>query len=59
MAGWLTELSGMMYGLVQLGSYLKLYAFAALFVVLFLGGWNGPSIFQWSQWLKLSLMVLL
>jgi NADH-quinone oxidoreductase subunit H len=43
-AGWLTELSGMMYGLVQLGSYLKLYAFAGLFVVLFLGGWNGPMI---------------
>jgi len=41
-AGWLTELSGMMYGLIQLGSYLKLYAFAALFVVLFLGGWHGP-----------------
>lgn len=41
-AGWLTEFSGMMYGLVQLGTYLKLYAFAALFVVLFLGGWNGP-----------------
>jgi NADH-quinone oxidoreductase subunit H len=45
-AGWLTELSGMMYGLVQLGTYLKLYAFAALFVVLFLGGWNGPMIHQ-------------
>jgi len=44
-AGWLTEFSGMMYGLVQLGSYLKLYAFAALFVVLFLGGWSGPMIF--------------
>ena len=43
-AGWLTEFSGMMYGLVQLGSYLKLYAFAALFVVIFLGGWNGPMI---------------
>jgi len=43
-AGWLTELSGMLYGLVQLGSYLKLYAFAALFVVLFLGGWNGPMV---------------
>ena len=42
-AGWLTELSGMMYGLVQLGTYLKLYAFAAIFVVLFLGGWNGPE----------------
>ena len=43
-AGWLTELSGMMYGLVQLGTYLKLYAFAALFVVLFLGGWQGPMV---------------
>jgi NADH-quinone oxidoreductase subunit H len=43
-AGWLTELSGMMYGLVQLGTYLKLYAFAGLFVVLFLGGWNGPMV---------------
>lgn len=43
-AGWLTEFSGMMYGLVQLGSYLKLYAFAALFVVLFLGGWQGPMV---------------
>lgn len=43
-AGWLTELSGMMYGLVQLGSYLKLYAFAALFVTLFLGGWTGPML---------------
>ena len=46
-AGWLTEFSGMMYGLVQLGSYLKLYAFAALFTVLFLGGWSGPNI--WPQ----------
>lgn len=43
-AGWLTEFSGMMYGLVQLGSYVKLYAFAALFTVLFLGGWNGPMV---------------
>ncbi|MFB5631137.1 MAG: NADH-quinone oxidoreductase subunit NuoH [Nitrosopumilaceae archaeon] len=43
-AGWLTEFSGMMYGLVQLGTYLKLYAFAALFVVLFLGGWQGPMV---------------
>ena len=43
-AGWLTEFSGMIYGLVQLGSYLKLYAFSALFVVLFLGGWQGPMV---------------
>jgi NADH-quinone oxidoreductase subunit H len=44
-AGWLTETSGMIYGLIQLGTYLKLYFLAALFVILFLGGWMGPQIF--------------
>src|SRR5919201_3739350 len=44
-AGWLTETSGMIYGLLQLGSYIKTYVLAALFVVLFLGGWAGPQIF--------------
>lgn len=44
-AGWITETSGMIYGLIQLGTYLKLYALAALFVVLFMGGWSGPVIF--------------
>src|SRR5918911_1468772 len=44
-AGWLTETSGMIYGLIQLGSYVKLYALSALFVILFLGGWAGPQIF--------------
>ncbi len=44
-AGWLTETTGMIYGLIQLGSYLKLYALAGLFVILFLGGWYGPQIF--------------
>ena len=44
-AGWLTETTGMIYGLIQLGTYLKLYALAALFVILFLGGWMGPQIF--------------
>src|SRR5919205_2357206 len=38
-AGWLTETSGMIYGLIQLGSYIKVYALSALFVILFLGGW--------------------
>jgi NADH-quinone oxidoreductase subunit H len=44
-AGWLTETSGMIYGLIQLGSYVKTYALSALFVILFLGGWAGPQIF--------------
>src|ERR671923_1530392 len=44
-AGWLTETSGMIYGLIQLGTYIKLYALSAIFVVLFLGGWAGPQLF--------------
>jgi NADH-quinone oxidoreductase subunit H len=44
-AGWLTETSGMIYGLIQLGSYVKTYALSALFIILFLGGWAGPQIF--------------
>ena len=43
-AGWLTETSGMIYGLIQLGTYIKLYALSAIFVILFLGGWAGPQI---------------
>lgn len=43
-AGWLTEYSGMAYGLIQLASYIKLYALAAVFVTLFLGGWMGPNV---------------
>jgi len=43
-AGWLTEYSGMAYGLIQLAAYIKLYALAAIFVTLFLGGWMGPPI---------------
>ena len=44
-AGWLTETSGMIYGLIQLGTYIKLYALSAIFVMLFRGGWAGPQIF--------------
>ncbi|MCS7140965.1 MAG: NADH-quinone oxidoreductase subunit NuoH [Candidatus Nitrosocaldus sp.] len=42
-AGWLTEYSGMAYGLIQLANYIKMYALSALFTTLFLGGWIGPE----------------
>lgn len=45
-AGWLTEYSGMAYGLIQLANYVKLYALAGIFVTLFMGGWTGPVIFN-------------
>lgn len=45
-AGWLTEYTGMAYGLIQLANYVKLYVLAGIFVTLFMGGWTGPTIFN-------------
>ena len=42
-AGWQTEYSGMTFGTFLLAQFIKMYAFAGLFTVFFLGGWLGPS----------------
>ena len=40
-AGWLTETSGMIYGLIQLGTYVKLYALArSLWFYFSAAGWD-------------------
>nr|AIF12408.1 NADH dehydrogenase (quinone) (nuoH) [uncultured marine thaumarchaeote KM3_55_F05] len=50
-AGWLTEYSGMLFGVILgIAVYIKLYAFGALFTVLFLGGWLGPSFLPGEIW---------
>jgi len=49
-AGWLTEYSGMLYGITQLAAYVKFYALSALFTVLFLGGWKGPPFLPPEAW---------
>ncbi|MBI2184010.1 MAG: NADH-quinone oxidoreductase subunit NuoH [Thaumarchaeota archaeon] len=43
-AGWMTEMSGMLFGVTQLAVYVKFYALAGLFTTLYLGGWYGPQI---------------
>jgi NADH-quinone oxidoreductase subunit H len=42
--GWLTEYSGMRFGLVFVAKWVRTYAGAALFTILFLGGWSGPFL---------------
>lgn len=42
--GWLTEYSGMRFGLVFVAKWVRTYAGAALITVLFLGGWSGPIL---------------
>ena len=43
MMGWQAEYSGSLFVLVQGPSFVKLYAFAALFSTLYLGGYLGPA----------------
>jgi len=43
-AGYLTEYSGMAFGLFFLGEYLAILLVSALAVTLFLGGWLGPVL---------------
>lgn len=43
-SGWQTEYSGAYFALFYLAAYIKLDAVAILTALLFLGGWNGPSI---------------
>lgn len=42
--GWWTEYGGIRFGLLMLAEYFRGYAGAAVAVLLFLGGWNGPVL---------------
>ncbi len=41
--GPFVEYSGILFGLVMVLAYEKLYIMSLLFTILFLGGWNGPA----------------
>jgi NADH-quinone oxidoreductase subunit H len=43
-AGYLTEYTGMAFGNIQLGVYIRFYALSGVFTTLFLGGWHGSQI---------------
>ena len=58
-SGWLTEYTGMHFGLLQLGVYVKFYVLALLFTLLFLGGWNGPAFLPPIAWLLIKLFFVI
>jgi NADH-quinone oxidoreductase subunit H len=59
-AGYHTEYSGMKFALFFMGEYIKMIGVSAIFVTLFLGGWQGPFVEQipWLGilyfWLKVA-----
>ena len=63
-AGYHTEYSGMKFALFFMGEYIKMIGVSAVFVTLFLGGWQGPFVEQipWLGilyfWLKVAASLL-
>jgi NADH-quinone oxidoreductase subunit H len=49
-AGYHTEYSGMKFSLFFMAEYIKMIGVSAIFATLFLGGWQGPFVYQFP-WL--------
>ncbi len=45
-AGYHTEYSGMKFALFFMAEYIKMIGVSAIFATLFLGGWQGPFVYQ-------------
>jgi NADH-quinone oxidoreductase subunit H len=58
-AGWLTEYTSMLFGVINLAVYIKLYALSALFTLLFLGGWSGPGFVPDFVWFLIKTIIVL
>ncbi len=58
-AGWLTEYTSMVFGVLNLAVYIKLYALSSLFTLLFLGGWLGPAGVPDFVWFLIKTVIVL
>jgi NADH-quinone oxidoreductase subunit H len=58
-AGYLTEYSGMRFGLFSMAEYINMIVLSALCVTLFFGGWLGPVDQLGPLWFILKLLVVI
>jgi NADH-quinone oxidoreductase subunit H len=58
-AGYLTEYSGMRFGLFSMAEYINMIVLSALCVTLFFGGWLGPVDTLGPLWFVLKLLVVI
>jgi NADH-quinone oxidoreductase subunit H len=58
-AGYLTEYSGMRFGLFSMAEYINMIVLSALCVTLFFGGWLGPVDTLGPLWFVLKLLAVI
>ena len=58
-AGYLTEYSGMRFGLFSMAEYVNMIVLSALSVTLFFGGWLGPVDALGPLWFVLKLLAVI
>ncbi len=59
MMGWQAEYPGALFMLVQGPSFVKLYAFSALFATIYLGGYLGPAPIPPIVWFFLKTLIII
>jgi NADH-quinone oxidoreductase subunit H len=59
MMGWQAEYPGALFMLVQGPSFVKLYAFSALFATIYLGGYLGPAPVPPIVWFFLKTLIII
>ena len=59
MMGWQAEYPGPLFMLVQGPSFIKLYAFSALFTTIYLGGYLGPAAIPAVVWFFLKTLFII
>jgi NADH-quinone oxidoreductase subunit H len=57
-AGWFTESSGVIFMLIFMALYTKVYLMSSLVTVLFLGGWWGPAILPQPVWFIIKTLIV-
>lgn len=58
-AGWMTEYTSMLFGVLNLAVYIKLYALSSIFTLVFLGGWLGPAGVPDFVWFLIKTVIVL
>ena len=58
-AGFHTEYSGMKFGLIMAGEYVALIFVSCLIVLLFFGGWLGPSFLPGVFWFAFKVIIVI